>query len=636
MLQKLRDNTQSTGFKILVVAIILVLTLFGFGASNVFLSSSPSIVTVGDFEITQSVLEAETERERRRLLSQAGADFDPSQIDRIQLQQYTLQQLISREVLNQTAADLGVRVPASHVNDRLYTEPGYQVDGKFNEAVYRQNVEMMGYTPPAFIDWFTNLMSGEQIRGGLADSPLIPEWELAETVRLVNQRRDVAFLPLTVENFSADVEVSEEEIALRYDEDEVLYQTELAVDAAYVKLAVEDLLQSPEINVTDEDLQELYNEQRSEALRDQQRDSSHILVQINADRDEAAALELITEIATRINNGEAFEALARELSEDPGSAEQDGALGAVGKGIFDPEFEQALWALQSPGDISEPVKTAFGYHLIRLNEVVERDYPAFASQREALEEQLRRLQAEELFVEEALNLERSAFDEGFSLDESAAAFGLTVQKLQRVSRGAPGDDEVLSNPSVLQALFEDEVLDGENSRPVELDNNSIVIVRVDEQYPPQPIPLADVADDIRQTLVREQALEKIALARESGLTELRAGESVTEVANRLGGRWQTASMVGRSGTPDMPREVLQYAFELPRPAAGAKSVGAVDLPDGAALVTVTRVVQGDINSTTDADVSQIRQLTTQRSGRFDFQSFFVAAEAALGVERPGS
>ena len=123
MLQKLRDQTQSTGFKILVGAIIVVLTLFGFGATNLFMGADPELAQVGDFEITQNVLAAETERERRRLLAQMGPEFDPSSIDTLQLQQYVLQQLISRQVLYQTTAGLGMRVTPDAVNEQLVTSP---------------------------------------------------------------------------------------------------------------------------------------------------------------------------------------------------------------------------------------------------------------------------------------------------------------------------------------------------------------------------------------------------------------------------------------------------------------------------------------------------------------------------------
>ena len=139
MLQQLRDQTQSTGFKVLVVALILVLTLFGFGATAVFTGGDPEVAQVGNFEITQSMLATETERERIRELSRRGPDFDPSSIDRLELQQYVLQQLIGRSVLSEANSLLGVAVSEQYINRELVNSPAYQVDGVFNEDVYRQS-----------------------------------------------------------------------------------------------------------------------------------------------------------------------------------------------------------------------------------------------------------------------------------------------------------------------------------------------------------------------------------------------------------------------------------------------------------------------------------------------------------------
>ena len=140
MLQQLRDQTQSTGFKVLVIAIIAVLVLFGFGATNVFSVGDPEVAEVGSFAITERVLGVETERERRRILGQMGPDFDPNDIDRLQLQKFSLSQLINRQVLYQAAANLDIKVSPETVNRELLQNPAYLRDGVFDEALYLQQV----------------------------------------------------------------------------------------------------------------------------------------------------------------------------------------------------------------------------------------------------------------------------------------------------------------------------------------------------------------------------------------------------------------------------------------------------------------------------------------------------------------
>ena len=173
-----------------------VLTLFGVGATNMFLGPDPQVAKVGNYEITQSLLNVETEREKRRLLGRMGPDFDPSSIDQLQLQQYALQQLISRQVLIQSATGMGLATPEDAVNEELINAPAYQLDGTFNEAIYRQQVQALGYSPVDFVAEFGALMTSEQLRQGVMDSTALADWELAEIVRVINQRRDLAYLPL--------------------------------------------------------------------------------------------------------------------------------------------------------------------------------------------------------------------------------------------------------------------------------------------------------------------------------------------------------------------------------------------------------------------------------------------------------
>ncbi len=639
MLQKLRDQTQNTGFKVLVGAIIVVLTLFGFGATNLFMAGDPELARVGDFSITQNVVAVETQRERNRILSQLGPDFDPANIDIQQLSQRVVQQLVNRQVIYQTATNMGIATPADEINRALVENQNFQVDGSFNEALYRQNLNVMGYTPTGFLADFTNTMNAQALVSGVQNTNAIPDWELAEIIRVVSQTRDLAFLPLNIADFESKVTVTDEDIEIRYEEEQANYMTELQVDAQFITLGVTDLLNDPSIEVSDEDLQSLYEDERNTAQRDEQRDSSHILVQSGEKRSEADALSLIQEIATRLEGGEEFETLAEELSEDPGSAAQGGALGAVGKGVFDPAFEEALWSLTDEGQVSAPVKSAFGYHLIRLEGIVEADYPSLESQRADLETRVRRIKAYEIFEEKARELEESVYDEQYALDETAAAMGLEIGTLERVQESGV-DHPVLGNSSVLTALFDEDVLAGSNSQPVAVSEEQLVVVRAAEQYPPELKSLEEVADEIRAAIRREQAQDLIEVSKQQGLTQLDAGESVTAVATALGSRWQSFEQASRSprsaaDAQAIPQEVRELAFSLPRPTPGQKSMGSVSLADGsAALVTVTRVVQGDMGATSQAEIEEIRRAAQSRAGRLDLQSLLLASENKIGVERP--
>ncbi|MEM7003182.1 MAG: SurA N-terminal domain-containing protein [Pseudomonadota bacterium] len=636
MLQKLRDQTQSTGFKILVGAIIIVLTLFGFGATNLFLGADPEIAVVGDFELTVSGLERETERERVRILSRQGPDFDPDSIDRAELSQFVLQQVISRQVAYQTAAELGIEVPDDEINDALVNAPAFQIDGQFSENVYRQYLANFGYNPVEFLTEYGRGVSADMLTQQVLGSYALVEWEIDELVRVLNQTRDIAYLPLLVENYEGQISVAAEDIELRYEEQESLYMTEAAVDVEYLHLSVAALAADPSISVSEEELQGLYEEEKALALGDESRGSSHILIQVNDDRNEADAQALIDSIAERLSAGEDFGVLASELSEDPGSKAQNGALPPVGKGIYDPAFESALWALTDVGEVSAPVRSSFGYHIIRLDEIVTKDYPELDSQRDQLSQQLREVKAAELFADAARELEELAYNEQFALTETAAELGLTLQQSARVSRSTA--QGVLNNPALLNAMFSSEVIGGTNSDAIALNESEMVVLRVTEDYPPDLKPLADVEAEIRATLTREGALALIEEHRVQGLARLEAGESVTEIAQDLGSSWQSFANLRRSPRTaeeaQIPQQVFSAVFDLPRPLDGEKSVGSAELNSGAALVTVTRVLQGDADATSAVELAQIRNAVNQQSGQLETQALMAAAEQLIGVQRP--
>ena len=461
----------------------------------------------------------------------------------------------------------------------------------------------------------------------------------------MEQRRDFAYLSLNVAAYAADAEVSNEEVEARYADDQALYMTPLTLDVEYVRLAVADLAGGLALEVGDDELRAMYEEDRAAASSADARDSAHILIQVNDAIDETAALKRITEIAERINQGEDFAQVAKETSEDLGSAEQGGSLGLAGKGVFEAPFEEALWDLTTIGQVSQPVRTAFGYHLIKLNNIIVTEYPSFENELPILRDRVKTELAEEQYSDRLDQLERSAYDERFALSETAAELDLPIVQMSGITQDysptvADGSepnasDLLLSNPDVLEALFSEEVLAGENSQMIQVSDTESVVVRVAQQYEPMEIALEEVTKEIQSQLRGEKGLAALEEAKLDAIAALAAGTGVSEVASSLGQRWVTLENVARvRGVENMPVEILQEAFRLPRPTAGEKSVGSADYEQGSALVVVTRVTPGDVNATTDTQLEQFRQIVGSRVERAEFIAFFQAAENSIGVVRP--
>ncbi|MCY4214573.1 MAG: SurA N-terminal domain-containing protein [Gammaproteobacteria bacterium] len=628
MLQRLRDQTQSTGFKIIVAVLVFALAFFGFGAFNVFAPGDPAVASVNGDDITQGALLQETEREKRFLLMEGSesADLDP-----LQVQSRALERLVTRTLLEQIVEDLDLAAAPSRVNAAVVADPGFQIDGQFNSDLYRRGLSAMGFTPTDYMAALAKQMSSDQLRLAISDSVFATDWETRSFARLMDQKRDLAWLPFTVTHFGEGVAVDAAQVETYYEEHRTELMTEETVDAAYVELAWDQMLDDPAIEVTEADLEREHAADKAAAEANEQRRSSHILLRFGDERTEAQAIALLEDISGRIAAGESFAELAQTYSEDPGSAQLGGDLGAVGQGIFDPDFEAALWALEV-GELSVPVKSAFGYHLIRLDGIEAVEFPAFSERRAILEERLRRAAAEALFTERMRELDSLAFENNDSLTAVAEALGLEVQRVEGISRTI--GDAVFANADIREALFAaDVLLDGNNTAALEYGANRAVVARVDEHHASVLKALDEVRPQIEALLVERTAQARLAEAFDAALARVRAGDGVAAVADEHGLAWQTLEAAGRTD-PRPPPEVAEAAFALSRPEAGGKSVGAAALgAGGKAIVTVTRVVEGDVSALADSELDGLRELFVTRSETLDYEALYQGYLADADISR---
>ena len=330
--------------------------------------------------------------------------------------------------------------------------------------------------------------------------------------------------------------------------------------------------------------------------------------------------------------GESFQDMAKAMSEDPGSAPSGGDLGFAGRGVFDPAFEAALFAIEQPGNLSPPTVTPFGVHLIQLEAVRAIEYPSLDAERPGIEARLRQEQADTLFDERKRELDNLAFERPDDLNSIAEELGLPREQLADITRDA--GEGVFAQPEIRNALFVGDVLDkGFNTAVLEPEPGVAVVARVTNRHESAQIPLTDIAETLKTTMVNEAAQALAEDARETAETRLRAGDSVTDVALAYGLEWQR-SEAARRGQTGVPPAVLDVAFRLDRPAGGAKSIGTATLESGAsALVTVTRVQDGSLDALTGAERDNLRRLAEERSARVDFGGFYATLEQDANIER---
>lgn len=613
MLQNIRDNSQGWIAKTIIGVIVVLLALTGFDAIFNSAGNDNSAAEVNGEKISRYDLDQAVNMQRRQLAQQLGADFDASLLDDKLLRDAALSSLVERTLLLQGAQKNGFDFSTQALDQLILQTPEFQVDGVFNAARFDQVIQQMGYSRLQFRDLLKQEMLIGQLRAGISGTGFVTEQQVDNFARLEMQTRD--FSSLIVSADSSAVTPADDEVRKFYDANVERFRSPEQVVLEYVELNKEAFFD--QVEVSDEALQELY--QKQIANLSEQRRAAHILIEGN----DPKAKSTLEEISKRLQAGEDFAALAKEFSQDPGSASEGGDLGFAGRDVYDPAFEEALYALQE-GQVSAPVQTEFGWHLIKLLGVQSPEIPSFDSMKPELVRELKAQQVEQRFVEASKQLEDSAF-EASDLAQPAQELGLTVQTTPAFPR--EGGEGIAANRQVIQAAFSDEVLvDGANSSVIELDPNTTVVVRVKQHLEAKALELDQVRDTIVQQLQRSKAAEKARSEGEGLLTKLRDGQVVER-------QWQVVEAATRNQEGVQPA-VLQAVFRMPKPAAKDQPTYAgMSLANGDFVLLRLNGVNEPEQALSDAERDNYRRFLASRAGQQDFAAYRQKLQEQAEIER---
>ncbi|WP_454910826.1 SurA N-terminal domain-containing protein [Stutzerimonas chloritidismutans] len=618
MLQNIRDNSQGWIAKTIIGIIVMLLALTGFEAIFNAASNNQNAAEVNGEEISRYDLDQAVNMQRRQLAQQLGQDFDASLLDDRLLRDSALGSLIDRMLLLQSAKNANFAFSSEALDQLILQTPEFQVDGAFSAARFDQVIQQMGYSRLQFRQLLEQEMLIGQLRAGISGTGFVTDQQVDNFARLEMQTRDFATLTLPAQQEA--IEVGDEQIKEYYEANADRFRTPEQVIVEYVELKKESFFD--QVEVSDEELQELYQKQIANLA--EQRRAAHILIETGGELSDDEAKAKIDEIATRVKNGDDFAAVAKEASQDPGSANEGGDLGFAGPGVYDPAFEDALYALNE-GEVSAPVKSEFGWHIIKLLGVQSPEVPAFESMKPELIRELKTQQVEQRFVETSKQLEDSAF-EASDLAQPAQELGLMVQTTEAFGRD--GGEGITANRQVIQAAFSDEVLvDGANSSVIELDPDTSIALRVKEHLKPAAIPLADVREDIVQQLQRSLAAEAARAKGEQLLADLRKGQQPDDA------QWQAVEAATRSQEGVAPA-LLQAVFRMPRPEQQDKpSYSGVALSNGDYAVVRLNGVNEPEAALTDEEKLNYRRFLASRVGQQDFAAFRQKLQAEAEIER---
>lgn len=620
MLHFIRDRAQGWIAWFIVGLISIPFALWGV---NSYLTGPSDVVVaeVNGNEIKQAELQQSLQQYRDQMRNMLGEQFDPAMFEGPMVKRNVLDGLIEQLLLRDANEKLGQRVSDAEISQVIRTTPAFQRDGEFDSEYYGMVLARVGYNPTQYeAQLRTDLMS-RQLTQNIESTALATEKDVRQALRLQEQKRQIAYGVIPVQDLVEKVAVTDEEVSQYYEQNEANYQAPEQLKLNYIELSVEAI--AADLSITEEELKQFYEDNQQQFVGPEQRSASHILIEGNGNEAESA----IEAIATRIQEGEDFAALAEELSQDPGSASQGGDLGFFERDVLDPAFEETAFSLENVGDVSEPVKTEFGYHLIKLTGVKQPQGQEFSEVRSEIEKVYQRQQAETLFFDQAEQLANLSYENPDNLDVAAEALALEIKTTESFTRNGT-ESGIASEQKVIGAAFADDVLKNDlNSAAIELTDSHLVVIHKNSYTPSSLLPFESVSPAIKQQLLFEKASEKAREQGESVLAELKQGSDAASLLQN----WQEAEFYGRE-SENVSIQILQRAFAMPKPEGSAEFAGFTANNGNYILIKLTAIEEGKPADVKPEDQQALKQQLAQVHANAEVQAFIASLRADADIE----
>lgn len=605
MLQAIRDRAMGVLGWIVIGLIIITFALFGLG-SYLQDKSRVYVAKVNDAEIAPRELQVAYQNQRARMEQMLGDAFNPALIDDQMLKKQALDNLIRRQLILQAAEADGLAVSDQLLAAQIHSVSAFKEDGAFSQERYQRLLAQQGQTPSGFEYETRRMLVADQLINGISNTAFVTDAEVDRAYALQEQKRSFDYIVVSAEPFQANIEPGEAEIKAYYEQHSAIFMTPERVRLSYVRLNDEVLGKG--IEVSEEALNDYYQQKKASLKTREQRRASHILFQVAADADEADIEKSRTEaeqVLKRIRDGEDFAKLAKEYSDDPGSAAQGGDLGYFASGAMVPEFEKTAFSMNT-GDVSDLVRTQFGFHIIKLTDIKGSEIPPLEDVRAELVKELKQHDIDDQFYEQLELLTDTSYENPDSLDAAADALALEIKTTDWIS--ADTGAGIGEFPKVRAAAFSEDVLEaGNNSTPVEVGSNDAIVLRIKDHEAAQPAPLDDVRDRIVAALKQEQAAQAARTAGEKLVQQLADGAPMKDLANEDYLAFHEADAVGRRAPGHLP-ELAGAVFRLPRPGEGETVEKDFALANGDyVIVRLKAVIDADPAAMTEAQRTQLKR-----------------------------
>ncbi|MDG0979505.1 MAG: SurA N-terminal domain-containing protein [Halieaceae bacterium] len=553
MLQDIRNSTQGPVFKVIVGLIVLSFALFG--VESILLGGSDDSVAVVNGDKIRSVeVQQAANRQKQQIAAMLGENFDPSVIDDAQLSARALDGLVGNKLQQQWAESLGLTASDAQLGAQVAEIPAFQIDGKFSAELYKQSLAAAGFTPLTFREALRVDEIVKQLNGGLLASEFMTSTESQALAQVNGEMRSVRYATVVRDRFQDSLEITQDQVQAYYDLNSSQFVSEEAVVLDYITLRAADFVEP----VAEADLRAAYEQEISSYAYQDEARVSHILL-IQGDDESAEFYAQRVQLAqAALRDGEGFSVVAERLSDDIGSSSNGGDLGYTAGDVFPAEMEAAIENLTA-NEVSDPVVTEAGTHLITVTDRRSSAPPSFAEMRLELEATLGQADAQRRLVSQVESLKDLAYTAA-DLQEPAQTLGLEVLRSAPITRR--GGNGVLGDDRVITAAFSDLVMQEGWSEVIEISENEFVALKLVKHEPSAPQSLDQVSDRIETVLTAQAEQDALQVFGNELLEELAAGRTVEELAQEHSLDWQVA-LQARRASGDIPREWQADIFAEP-------------------------------------------------------------------------
>ncbi|MBL4821079.1 MAG: SurA N-terminal domain-containing protein [Gammaproteobacteria bacterium] len=609
MLQDIRDNSQGVVAKVIIGLIVAVFALWGVDSIIGGFVSSPSVAEIDGEEISEQQLAISTQN----LIASLGGNVD--NFDQGLIEQVSLSRLIEEVLLRQTAQDASMRISEDRIDRAILETPQFQLNGVFDSDLAVRTMAAQQLNVPAYRDQLRRSMLLSQIANAYSASGFVTLSELERVAALRLQSRDFRFVALTLGTRTLGEAIPDADITRYYEENQAQFTIEEMVSVQYVDLNKAAIMD--EINIEESLVQEQYERERETFEGSAERRASHILFEVGAGISEGEAMEQANSARQRLNAGEDFAMLALEFSSDTVSAE-DGGIGYSDGSAFPQAIEDALLEL-AEGEISDPVVTEFGVHLVMLTEDAAVAFGSFDEVSERIIRDLKSEEAELLFARRLEDMSNMAF-ESPDLQALATQLNLEVQESELFPRS--GGRGIFFNPSVVSEAFSQDVLKGEfNSNVVEINDSQALVLRSLARQEAQVRPREEVEGEIAVVLRTELEKERALELGERLFAELQASGDIDAllIENEL--EWVELNDTVRDSRA-VNQEITRLVFSLPKPVTGSPVYEGVTLSNGTyVVIELNSVSVGDLSAMADMEKADVKNSLLTQKGQAEFGAF---------------